>query len=140
MKENEIGTAIVDAALAIHRELGPGLMESVYEAVLADELKRRGFVVERQVPVPIHFHGRTFEEGFRADLIVEGLVIVELKSVESLTPAHKKQVLTYLRLSNCKLGYLINFGAALLKDGITRMVNNLEDDASAAPRLCARNS
>lgn len=127
MNENEIGTQIIKAALAIHKELGPGLLESVYEVLLADELQRMGYRVERQVPVPIRYCGRKFDEGFRVDLMVEGLVIVELKSVECVSPAHKKQVLTYLKLTNLKLGYLINFGAALLKDGITRVVNNIED-------------
>lgn len=127
MNENELGTQIIKAALDIHKELGPGLLESVYEVLLADVLNRMGFRVERQVPVTISYRGRKFDEAFRADLIVEGLVIVELKSVESILPAHKKQVLTYLKLTKLKLGYLINFGAALLKDGITRVVNNMED-------------
>lgn len=126
--ENEIAREVVDAALQIHRELGPGLLESVYEVLLADELMRRGLRVERQVIVPINFRGRTFTEGFRADLIVEGKVCVELKSVEVFSKSDPKQLRTYLRLLGFKLGLLINFNAALLKDGIIRIVNGLEDD------------
>lgn len=127
MKENDIGTVLIEAAIGIHRELGPGLLESVYKALPADERLRRGLRVERQVSIPIRFRNREFDEGFRADLVIEGLVIVELKSVESVSPAHKKQVLTYLKLSGLKLGYLINFGEVLLKHGITRVVNGLEE-------------
>ncbi len=123
MTPNEIGTIIVGAAIALHRETGPGLLESVYEAVLAHDLQARGLHVARQVPIPIILRGIPFEEGFRADLIVEGLVLVELKSVEKVTKAHHKQVLTYLRLTGHKLGYLLNFGEALMKDGITRMIH-----------------
>jgi GxxExxY protein len=123
MTENEIGKIIVDCAVRLHKELGPGLLESVYEVLLAHELQQQGLKVERQVPIPIVFHGIQFEEGFRADLVVEGKVIVELKSVEAATRAHKKQVLTYLRLSEMKLGYLLNFGKALMKDGILRILN-----------------
>jgi GxxExxY protein len=127
MTENEIGTMIVEACIAIHRELGPGLLETVYEIVLAHELTRRGLRVERQVPVPIEYRGLRFDEGFRADLIVDGKVIIELKSVERVIPAHKKQVQTYLRLRALKLGYLLNFGEALMKDGIVRAVNGLDE-------------
>jgi GxxExxY protein len=127
MTENEIGTLILNAAIEVHRELGPGLLESVYEAVLARELSLRGLAVERQVSVPISYKELRFDEGFRADLIVEGKVLLELKSVERVSPAHKKQVQTYLRLTGRKLGYLLNFGEAVLKDGITRCVNGLED-------------
>ena len=127
MTENEIGREVVDAALKVHRALGPGLFESVYEVVLAHELTRRGLRVERQKAVPIVYEGIEFEEGFRADLIVNGLVIVEIKSVENLTNAHRKQVLTYLRLTGLKLGFLINFAEALIKDGIERIVNGLDD-------------
>jgi GxxExxY protein len=125
MTENEAGTIIVDAAVAVHRRTGPGLLESVYEAVLAAELRGRGLGVRRQAPVRITYDGMTFEEGFRADLLVEGLVIVELKSVDRVLPAHRKQIQTYLRLSGCKLGYLLNFGAPLMKSGIYRCVNGL---------------
>ena len=127
MTENEIGTIVVDSAIAVHRELGPGLLETVYEVVLARELQERGMKIERQVPVAIEYKGVVFDEGFRADIIVEGKIILELKSVERVTAAHKKQVQTYLRLTGCKLGYLLNFGEALMKDGITRCVNNLEE-------------
>jgi GxxExxY protein len=130
MTENAIGTIVVDAAIAVHRVLGPGLLESVYEAILAHELRRRGLAVERQVPVPIEYDGVKFEEGFRADILVEGKVILELKSVERVTAAHRKQIQTYMRLTGCKLGYLLNFGQALMKDGITRAANGLKDDPS----------
>ncbi len=129
MNENELGTLVLTAAIEVHRELGPGLLESVYEVVLAKELSLRGLTVERQVPVPIVYKGLHFEEGFRADLIVEGRVLLELKSVERVTPSHKKQVQTYLRLTGLKLGYLLNFGEAVLKDGITRCVNGLKEDS-----------
>jgi GxxExxY protein len=125
--ENEIGTIVVDAAIAVHRALGPGLLESVYEIVLAHELQQRGLQAERQVLVPIVYRGMRFSEGFRADIIVNGKVVLELKSVERVTLAHKKQIQTYLRLTGCKLGYLLNFGEALMKSGITRAVNGLEE-------------
>jgi len=125
MTENEIGKLIVNCAIQIHKELGPGLFESVYEAILAHELAQLGLRVERQIPIPVVFHGITFDEGFRADLIIEGKVIVELKSVEAVSKAHKKQVLTYLKLSGMKLGYLLNFGEALMKDGISRILNGV---------------
>lgn len=128
MKENEIGTICVDAAIAVHRDLGPGLLESVYETVLAYEIEQRGLHVERQVPVAIRYKTMLFEEAFRADLMVAGKVILELKSVEQVTNAHRKQVQTYLRLTGLKLGYLMNFGAALMKEGIVRAVNGLEED------------
>ncbi|RPJ39451.1 MAG: GxxExxY protein [Planctomycetaceae bacterium] len=127
MDENEIGRIIVDAAIRVHRELGPGLLESVYEAILAQELRDRGLKVERQVPIPIVWRAMQFDEGFRADLIVEGKVIAELKSVESVNKAHRKQVLTHLKLSRLKLGFLLNFGAAVMKEGITRTVNGLAE-------------
>jgi len=127
MTENEIGTIVVDAAVKIHLALGPGLLESVYEVVLAHELSKRGLHVERQVPIAIEYDGIRFDEGFRADIIVEKKVVLELKSVEKVTAVHKKQIQTYLRLTDCKLGYLLNFGAALMKQGITRAVNNLEE-------------
>lgn len=127
MTENEIGTVVVDSALALHRELGPGLLESVYEVILAHELRQRGLQVERQVPVPIEYRGIKFEEAFRADILVEGKVVLELKSIEQVTRAHKKQLQTYLRLTGHKLGFLLNFGEALMKRGITRAVNGLEE-------------
>ncbi len=134
MKElDDITGAIVDAALKIHMELGPGLLESVYEAVLARALENRGFHVERQKVIRFEYDGMVFEEGFRTDLLVEGRVVVELKSVEKLAPVHSKQVLTYLRLMNLPVGLLINFGTATLKEGLHRIVNNLP--TSASPRL-----
>ena len=125
MNENEIAKIIVDAAFQIHKRLGPGLLESVYEVVLAHELKKRGLRVNRQMPVAIVYDDIKFDEGFRADLTVEEKVIVELKSVEKVSPVHKKQLLTYLKLADKKLGLLINFGAELIRDGISRVVNNL---------------
>ena len=127
MTENEIGTMVIAAAINVHRELGPGLLETVYEVVLTQELTERGLHVERQVPVAITYKGIRFDEGFRADLVVEGKVILELKSVERVIPAHKKQVQTYLRLTGYKLGYLLNFGEEVMKTGITRCVNGLEE-------------
>lgn len=127
MDENGIGKLVVDAAIAFHRMLGPGLLESVYEVALARALEKRGLRVERQVPVPIVFDGERFDEGFRADILVEGKVVLELKSVERATAAHKKQIQTYLRLMGLKLGFLLNFGEALMKDGITRAVNGLQE-------------
>ena len=106
LTENEIGNVVVDSSIAIHKELGSGL----YEIVLTHELKKNGLNVERQVPVSIEYDGIKFDEGFRADIIIENKVILELKSVETVKKAHKKQVLTYLRLTGCKLGYLLNFG------------------------------
>jgi GxxExxY protein len=127
VKENQIAKEIVDASFNIHLSLGPGLLESVYEVVLAHELVKRGFFVERQKAISIQHNGLVFDEGFRADIVVERLVIVELKSVENIAPVHKKQLLTYLRLTNKKLGLLINFGAVLIKNGIFRIVNGLEE-------------
>ncbi|HEC02849.1 MAG TPA: GxxExxY protein [Phycisphaerales bacterium] len=127
MTENELGTIIVESAITVHRELGPGLLEAVYEVALMHELQARGLRVERQVPIPIRYKGIGFEEGFRADILVDGRIILELKSVERTTAAHKKQIQTYVRLAGCRLGYLLNFGQALLKDGITRAVNGLEE-------------
>ena len=127
MTENEIAKIVVDAAFQIHKRLGPGLLESVYEVVLAHVLKRSGLKVKRQVPVAIVFDGIKFDEGFRADLIVEDKVIVELKSVEKVVPVHKKQLLTYLRLADKRLGLLINFGAELIRDGVSRVVNGLKE-------------
>ena len=125
--ENEIAKVVVDACYQIHTRLGPGLLESVYERILEHELKKRGLKVARQVPIPVVYDGMEFEEGFKADLIVNSLVILELKSVEKTAPVHRKQTLTYLKLTGLKLGLLINFGAPLIKDGIFRLVNGLED-------------
>jgi GxxExxY protein len=128
MRENDIGTQVLEAAINVHRELGPGLLETVYEIILARELSDLGLKLERQVPVPIIYKGIRFDEGFRADIIVEKKVLLDLKSVERILPAHKKQVQTYLRLTGLKLGYLLNFGDAVLKSGITRCVNGLHEE------------
>ena len=127
MTENEIGTIIVNTAIEVHRQLGPGLLESVYEKILEYELSSNGLAVQRQVPIHITYKSMAFDEAFRADLLVADKVIIELKSVEFLSNAHRKQVQTYLRLTGLKLGYLLNFGSALMKDGIVRAVNHLED-------------
>jgi len=127
MTENEIARQVVDAAYRVHTTLGPGLLESVYEVVLAHELKKRGLQVVRQQPIAIQYDSIRFDEGFRADIIVEDKVILELKSVETVSPVHKKQLLTYLRLADKRLGLLINFGAELIRDGITRVVNGLKE-------------
>lgn len=125
MIENEISGAVVDAAYKVHTTLGPGLLESVYETVMDHELRRRKLRVRRQVMIPVVYEGVVLEEGFRADLIVEDKVIVELKSVEAVHPVHKKQLLTYLRLADKRVGLLINFNVSLIKDGISRVVNGL---------------
>ncbi|MFO0801771.1 MAG: GxxExxY protein [Gemmataceae bacterium] len=127
MTENEVAAIVVDTAFHIHVKLGPGLLESVYHAVLAYELRKRGLRVETEVPVPVVWEDVRLEVGFRADMIVEEILIVELKSVESVAPVHKKQLLTHLRLTDRRLGLLINFGAALIKDGISRVVNGLKE-------------
>ena len=123
MTENEIATAVVDAAFKIHTTLGPGLFESVYEAALEYELQKRGLRVEHQIGLPVRYEEVRLELGFRVDLIVEGKVIVEIKSVEALAPVHKKQLLTYLRLTDLRLGLLINFNVELIKHGIQRVIN-----------------
>ena len=125
MEENTISGIIVDTAIYIHKKLGSGLLENVYEVILAKLLAQKGLHVQRQVSIPIEFEGEYFEEGFRVDLFVEGKVIIELKSVEKISLAHKKQLLTYLKLTNTKLGLLLNFGAAVMIDGIDRIVNDL---------------
>jgi GxxExxY protein len=123
--ENEIATQVVDAAFKIHTTLGPGLFESVYEAVMAQELSKRGLQFVRQQPLPVVWENLHLEAGFRVDLIVENKVIVEIKSVEAIAPVHRKQLLTYLRLANKRLGILINFDVDLIKNGIARVVNGL---------------
>jgi len=138
-KENheidEITGQVVDAAFKVHSGLGPALLESVYELVLARELERRGFTVERQKSVSFEYDGLQFDDALRVDLLIEGCVVVELKSVETLAPVHSKQVLTYLRLLNLPVGLLINFGAATMKEGLHRIVNNYQPSLSAPPRL-----
>lgn len=125
MTENEIATIIVDAAYKIHTRLGPGLLESVYEATLTYELAKRGLQLRRQQSMPVVYEAVRMDVGFRADLIVEDKVIVEIKSIDAIAPVHRKQLLTYLRLTDKRLGLLINFNVDLIKDGITRVVNNL---------------
>lgn len=126
MHENEIADVILDVAFQIHRRLGPGLLESVYRAIMAFELRKRGLVVLSEEPVPVVWEEVIIDEAFRADLIVESKVVVELKSVEKVHPAHKKQLLTYLRLTKCKLGLLLNFGEELMRNGISRVANGLD--------------
>jgi GxxExxY protein len=128
LSENELSKIILDAAFRVHTKTGPGLLESVYEITLAHELRKQGLQVERQVPIPIRYDELVFDEGFRADLLVECKVIVELKSVEKTVPVHAKQVLTQLRLSDRRLGLLINFGEVHLKDGIKRIANGLSEE------------
>lgn len=125
MNENEIATIIVDAAYTIHQRLGPGLMESVYESTIAYELGKRGLAVRRQQALPVIYETVRMNMGFRADLIVDEKVIVEIKSIETIAPVHRKQLLTYLRLANKRLGLLINFNVELIKEGISRVVNKL---------------
>ncbi len=133
MELDDITGTIIDAAIKIHKDLGPGLLESVYEVVLAKALEKRGLRVQRQVPFRFQYDGLVFEEGFRIDLLVEDRVVVEIKSIETLAPVHGKVLLTYLRLMNLQVGLLFNFGEEILKDGIHRVVNNLPP--SASPRL-----
>src|SRR5262249_20004429 len=127
MTEKEIGTIIVDTAIGVHRQLGPGLLEAVYEAILAYELSAKVLEIQRQVPIEIKYKSMAFDEAFHADLVVENKVIIELKSVEILSNAHRKQIQTYLRLMGLKLGYVLNFGSAFMKDGIVRTVIGLKD-------------
>ena len=127
MEHNEVTGVIIDTALDIHRRLGPGLLESVYRKVLAYELRKKGFQVQEEQPIPVVWDDIRLELGFRADLIVNDLIVVETKSAETIAPVHKKQLLTYLRLTNKRVGLLINFNVALLKDGISRVVNGLPE-------------
>jgi iron complex transport system substrate-binding protein len=131
MNVEEVSSVVVDTAFHLHRDLGPGLLESVYEAVLARMLERRGLRVERQKSVAFDFDGMYFDEGLRVDLLVEDCLLIELKSVERLAPVHGKQLLTYLRLLNLPVGLLINFGAATFKEGVKRVVNHHKDFASS---------
>jgi GxxExxY protein len=133
MTENEIGTIVVDTAVAVHRRLGPGLLESVYERVMAHELKKRGLFVETQVPIALTYDDLHIPHAYNADLILNRKVVVELKSVERSPPVHRKQTQTYLRLTGYKLGYLLNFGEALMREGIVRCVNGLGEDGKLAP-------
>jgi iron complex transport system substrate-binding protein len=131
-----ISGAVLDLSIKMHRDLGPGLLESVYETVLAGKLAKLGYSVDRQRPVDIEFEDMRFEAAFRIDLLVNATLLIEIKSVERLNAAHAKQLLTYLRLTKQPLGLLINFGGATLREGFRRLVNNY--DPSASPRLCAR--
>ncbi len=133
--KEEVARMAVDCAFHLHRDLGPGLLESIYEVILAKLLEERGLTVERQKPVPIQYAGHTFDEGFRADLIVEGILLLELKSVEKLAPVHSKQILTYLRLLKLPLGLLINFGSATFREGCERIVNGPQSFASSGLRV-----
>lgn len=127
MNENDVAKQVVDVAFNIHQAYGPGLLESVYEAIMAYELKKRGLLVKRQQPIPVIHEDVRMGVGFRADLIVENKVVVEIKSIEAVSPVHKKQLLTYLRLTDKRLGLLINFNVELIKHGISRIVNRLEE-------------
>ncbi len=135
MNVEETSAVVVDEAFHLHKDLGPGLLESVYEAVLASVLKRRGLTVERQKSVAFDFQGMHFDEGLRLDLLVNECLIVELKSVETLAPVHFKQLLTYLRLLALPLGLLINFGAATFKEGVKRVVNDHRNFADSRRRV-----
>lgn len=126
-QENKIATSIVDAAYKIHQATGPGLLESVYERMLSYELRKRGHQVEVQASVTVKYDGHEIGDAFKADLIVDKKVIIELKSVEKIKPVHQKQLMTYLKLTNINLGHLINFGSPLIKNGIQRVVNNLPE-------------
>ena len=125
MEIEKIGSEIVDASIAVHRELGPGLLESAYESCLAFELSKRGLIVERQKELPIRYQTHLVETGYRLDLLIENQIIIELKAVESILPIHKAQLITYLKLSDKRLGFLINFNVKLLKNGLSRIANEL---------------
>ncbi len=124
MDIEELASIAVDCGFHLHKNLGPGLLESVYEAIMFDQLARRGLNIQRQAPIPIRYDGVKLPEGFRADLLIEGKLLIELKSVERLSPLHGKQVLTYLRLLELPLGLLINFGGETFKEGVRRVANN----------------
>jgi GxxExxY protein len=130
MNVDEVAAIAVDCGYKLHSNLGPGLLESVYEAVLAQSLARRGLSVERQKPIRIRYEGLILDEGFRADILVDNMLLVELKSVERLAPIHSKQLLTYLRLMNLSVGLLMNFGALTFREGVKRIANNHDDVAS----------
>jgi len=135
MNEEELSAVVVDTAFHIHKELGPGLLENVYEMVLAKMLYEKGLSVERQKPVSFEYHGIRFDEGLRLDLLVNRSLVIELKSVDKLAPVHSKQLLTYLRLMKLPLGLLINFGSPTFKQGCRRVVNNHTDFASSRLRV-----
>lgn len=135
MNVEEVSAAVVDAAFLLHKDLGPGLLESVYQSVLSRLLEQKGLLVSQQKVVAFDFHGMHFEDGLRIDLLVNQCLVVELKSVEVLAPVHSKQLLTYLRLMKLPLGLLINFGAATFKEGIKRVVNNHQDVSLSRQRV-----
>ncbi|MHC1740242.1 MAG: GxxExxY protein [Anaerolineaceae bacterium] len=140
MEIDTITGKIVDLSVKLHKDLGPGLLESVYEAILEKKLRVGGFCVERQKPVSFIYDGIEFTEGFRVDLLVENVVVVELKSIAILSPAHSKQVLTYLRLMNLPVGLLINFGAPTLKQGLIRIVNNYQPGQTSVLKINQQNN
>lgn len=125
-----IATDIVDCAFKVHKELGPGLLESAYQACHAYELRKRGRIVQTELKLPIMYDGQEFDEGYRIDELVDGLVIVENKSIESIQPIHMAQLITYLKLKDCKVGFLINWNVKLIKNGIQRVVHGLEEPTS----------
>lgn len=127
MDENLISKILVGIFIKVHSELGPGLLESVYETAICHELSKRGMYYTRQEPIPVYYDGIRMEIGFRSDIIVERKVIIEVKSIQGILPVHSKTLLTYLRLTDLKLGLLVNFNVSLVKNGITRIVNNLEE-------------
>jgi GxxExxY protein len=137
---DRLSAEVVDASIRIHRELGPGLLESVYETVLAASLARAGFKVDRQMPIDIVYDGMRFEAAFRIDLLVDNRLVVEIKSLEKLAPVHAKQLVTYLRMMKQPVGLLLNFGGETMKEGIRRLVNNYQKPpkSSASPRLRAK--
>ena len=135
MQLDDITEAVIAASITIHRELGPGLLESVYVLVLAASLQRRGLRIQRELPVTVAYDDMQFEDAFRADLLVEGCVVVEVKSVEKLAHVHTKQLLTYLRLLNLRVGLLLNFGAGTMRQGLKRVVNDLDPTTSPALRV-----
>src|SRR5215203_2584758 len=135
MELDEITLAVVETSITIHRALGPGLLESVYSLVLAASLQRRGLLVQHELPVSFTYDGMFFEQAFRADLVVEGCVVVEVKSLEKLAHVHTKQLLTYLRLLDLRVGLLLNFGAGTMREGLRRVVNDLDRTMSPGLRV-----
>lgn len=133
MTQNQLTSKIIGAAIEVHKHLGPGLLESTYEECLSYELDQRHIKYDRQKSLPINYKGQSLNCGYKLDLLVEGNIILELKSVESIAPIHKAQLLTYLKLSNLKLGLLLNFNTPIMKDGIVRLVNNFKDPFSGKP-------
>jgi iron complex transport system substrate-binding protein len=135
MELDDITGTVVDASIGIHRKLGPGLLESVYALVLAAALKRRGLLVQRELPVSFSYDGMHFEQAFRVDLLIEECIIIEVKSLEKCSAVHAKQLLTYLRLMDLRVGLLLNFGAGMMKEGIKRIVNDLTPESSPHLRV-----